>query len=105
MKPSALNTYCEPEFGNVRYPSTSKNAVDGLAYACIRDPEHLYGLAQHHAAEIFQKGQWVSLVSEDVDRYDLDDELPAEYAESKREEALDNDGLGEHYNDEIDANY
>lgn len=53
------DTYCAPEFGNVRYPSRVKEAYDGWAYYYTQDAAAVADLARYHRAEVLSGGVWV----------------------------------------------
>ena len=52
-------TYSSPESGNVRYPSSAAKSINGWAYVFTKDEGYVYGLAQHHNVEVWERNGWV----------------------------------------------
>lgn len=53
------NTYCSPEAGNIRYPSSAKASVGGWAYVFTQDLEYAAGLGLYRPVNVRFEDQWV----------------------------------------------
>lgn len=54
------DTYCTPEVGNVRYPSSVAEAVGGWAYVYTADDDYPAHLAFHGpAVQVRYKNRWL----------------------------------------------
>lgn len=53
------HTYCEPEAGNVRYPSTAREAVRGYAYVYSKDLNYVRDLQLYHEVQVWSQDHWV----------------------------------------------
>lgn len=52
------NTYTSPEYGNVRYPSSSRSAIKGWAYVFTQDRNYVERLSHNHLVEVKSEGVW-----------------------------------------------
>ncbi len=53
------DTYCSPDTGNVRYPSSAKESVGGFAYVYTQDLKYVRELEAHHFVQVWNSGSWV----------------------------------------------
>ena len=53
------DTYCSPETGNLRYPSSAKESVAGFAYVYTQDLKYARELAAFNAVEGWNNDRWV----------------------------------------------
>jgi len=67
------NTYCNPEAGNIRYPSSAKASVRGWAYVFTQDHEYAAGLGFHRAVYVRFEDQWVPFSGSLPSHDDLDE--------------------------------
>lgn len=51
-------TYCSPDTGNARYPSSAKESVDGYAYIYTQDLKYLHELASFHIVQVWNGSGW-----------------------------------------------
>lgn len=68
------STYCEPEYGNIRYPSGVKEAYDGWAYVFTQDINYVRDLTVYHVVEVrVGKSEWIPFSGYLPTRDDVDD--------------------------------
>ena len=61
------DTYCSPETGNVRYPSSAKESVGGFAYVYTQDLKYVRELEAHHFVQVWNSGSWVRFDGSNLD--------------------------------------
>lgn len=73
------DTYSTPEFGNVRYPSTAKKAINGWAYVYSKDSAYVFGLSQHHDVQVREGDRWIKYDGHLPETEDLIGQEPPPY--------------------------
>nr|AAK28588.1 hypothetical protein [uncultured bacterium] len=52
------DTYCSPDTGNVRYPSTAKESIGGFAYVYTQDIKYVRELDINHFVQVWDGKSW-----------------------------------------------